>query len=312
VRLRRRHTPHRPGAALRGITLAFLVGFIPWLAHADDLAATAIQQATRIDGIFDVSVQSLLGEFLRWQRDVNRALTKGIAALKDGVAAGPLLIAMGIGFLYGAFHAAGPGHGKAVVVSYFLSRDAGWLRGLWMGGQIAAFHVLSALIAVLVVHAVLKISMARPIDQLQPLKVISYGAITFVGALMLIAALRRVVNRSEVMREKCGHESVKGETGLLSMAIGVIPCSGAVLVLIYALANDMLVSGILVTLCIAVGMALTLAAIGIVMVLLRRRAVGTESARRRSWLSAALSVVGPLAITVFGALLLFASLASPA
>ena len=47
-------------------------------------------------------------------------------------------------FLYGVLHTLGPGHGKVVVVSYFVSRDARLWRGVLMGVQIAVTHVLSA------------------------------------------------------------------------------------------------------------------------------------------------------------------------
>lgn len=299
---------------LRSVLIVAVLALVPCMAHADDLLPAAVRRLATGDGVATNWYQSLLGEFLRLQRDINRALTAGVTALKDGAAAGPLLTAMAIGFLYGAFHAAGPGHGKAVVVSYFLSRDASWLRGVWMGGQIALFHVLSALVVVLVVHSLLEISVTRPIDQLQSLKVVSYGAITVIGVVMLIAALRRAFGAApaELAEGDCGHGHRHGETSLLSMAIGVIPCSGAVLVLVYALANDILISGILMTLCIAAGMALTLTAIGVATVLLRQRAIGQRaSSTTRSWLRTCLGIFGPAAITIFGGLLLLVSLMGP-
>lgn len=286
----------------RGRVAAFAVSAVAlWLLPQAALAADVVQ-----NGWF----QSFLADFIRLQRDINRALAKGVAALRDGAGAGPVLAAMGLGFLYGAFHAIGPGHGKAVVVSYFLARDSNWLRGVWMGAQIAVFHVLSALIAVVAVHSVLKFSVTRPIDQLQSLQVISYGIIAIIGLVMLVAACRRAFGAASAGRSAaaCAHDHSHAETSLLSLAVGVIPCSGAVLVLVYALANDILVSGVLMTACIAIGMALTLAAMGILTVMLRQRAVGLPGSERRSWLGTGLGLLGPAAITILGAVMLLAAL----
>ena len=56
------------------------------------------------------------GYILAKQAEFYRMLSGTIRAAKtDGSAAYTLL---GISFLYGIFHAAGPGHGKAVISSY--------------------------------------------------------------------------------------------------------------------------------------------------------------------------------------------------
>lgn len=254
-------------------------------------------------------------QFVRLQRDVNRALSDGIVAIKDGRSSSAVLVAMLIAFAYGALHAIGPGHGKAVILGYFLSRDGSIRRGLRMGAQIALLHVISAVVIVVVVHWLLAVTFAQPIDQLQILKVFSYGAITIIGSIMLARALwavRRPAGAAAVHGHDCHHQRVDGARDLLSIAVGLIPCSGAVLVLIYALANGLPLSGLVMAACIAVGMALTLSAIGIATVWMRARAVGAgrpASPARRRIVQAALDVLGPLLITALGAVLMLTTLA---
>jgi ABC-type nickel/cobalt efflux system permease component RcnA len=85
---------------------------------------------------------------LTFQREANRLIATHMRAIRDGESSLPLVIGAGLAFLYGVVHALGPGHGKLVVVSYFLSREAQIGRGLLMGLQIAVFHVISAMVVV--------------------------------------------------------------------------------------------------------------------------------------------------------------------
>jgi ABC-type nickel/cobalt efflux system permease component RcnA len=112
----------------------------------------------------------------------------------------------------------------------------------------------------------------------------------------------------------CGHHhdlaAAWREGGLLSFAVGLIPCSGAVLILVYCLANGLLLSGVLMAGSIALGMAITLAAIGIATIYVRKGAIlmAARSGRPRSAVPAALGLVGPGFITLFGAVMLLGSL----
>jgi ABC-type nickel/cobalt efflux system permease component RcnA len=272
-------------------------------------AADAPAQAAASPGVF----RSITIGFVRLQRDINHALTDSVAGLKSGGSPGAIALCLAIAFAYGVFHAVGPGHGKAVILSYFLSREARIMRGIWMGSQIAFFHVVSAIAIVLLVHWLLDVAFAQPVDQLQFLKLGSYGAIAAIGLFMLVGAARRLrVADAGHDHHACGGAH-GGESGILSFAVGLIPCSGAVLILVYALANGLLVAGILMTLCIAVGMAITLSAIGIAAVYARARAVGAPQAAeaRRPRVRMALDLLGPLVITLFGTILLAATLAQP-
>ena len=78
------------------------------------------------------AAEPYVGGFAGWilheQANFYRQLSSLIRAAKaDGSAAYTLL---GISFLYGVFHAAGPGHGKAVISSYMIANDETWRRGI--------------------------------------------------------------------------------------------------------------------------------------------------------------------------------------
>src|SRR5674476_937205 len=72
-----------------------------------------------------------IGGFAGWifakQAEFYRMMSGTIRAAK---AAGSVAYTlMGISFLYGILHAAGPGHGKAVISSYLVANNETWRRG---------------------------------------------------------------------------------------------------------------------------------------------------------------------------------------
>jgi ABC-type nickel/cobalt efflux system permease component RcnA len=220
------------------------------------------------------------------------------------------------GLLYGAFHAAGPGHGKAVVASYFLSRVARLGRGLLMGAQISLTHVVSAVLVV----AALRYLFGRwgfgNIEDIREIKLASYALIAATGLLLLWHALRargaEAVDHHHhhhhhgVGLACCSPADSRGGNAAVSLLVGMVPCTGALLVMVYAFANDIVMAGALVALSIAVGMAATMSLIGMAAVFGRRRIAiaGTGSATARRFLSA-LDLLGPAMIAAVGVGLFF-------
>jgi nickel/cobalt exporter len=128
-------------------------------------------------------VGGLAGYILAKQAEFYRMLSGTIRAAKaDGSAAYTLL---GISFLYGIFHAAGPGHGKAVISSYLVANDETWKRGVALS---FASAVLQALVAVLIVAvaAVLLGATAKVMgDTVRFIETASYLFIIAIGARLL-------------------------------------------------------------------------------------------------------------------------------
>ncbi|MGB7258592.1 MAG: nickel transporter, partial [Pseudolabrys sp.] len=128
-----------------------------------------------------------IGGFTGWifakQAEFYRMMSGTIRAAKaDGSAAYTLL---GISFLYGIFHAAGPGHGKAVISSYLVANDETWKRGVALS---FASAVLQALVAVLIVAiaAVLLGATAKVMgDTVRVIETASYVFIIVIGARLL-------------------------------------------------------------------------------------------------------------------------------
>jgi nickel/cobalt transporter (NicO) family protein len=283
------------------------------------------EQPVQVEGAWE-PVAVVGRALLTFQREANRLIATHMRAIRDGGTSLPLLIGAGLAFLYGVVHALGPGHGKLVVMSYFLSREAQIGRGLLMGLQIAVFHVISAMVVVALADLLLREAFGGPPAEAAGVRLASYGLIAVIGMAMTGQALRRSYLRRHgvaVSRACCGHEHDRAdhdrgdagegrpvEQGALSLGVGLVPCTGAVLILLYAMANDILFAGMMLAAAIAAGMAITMGALGVLSIV-ARKAVAARVAGAGKGNGRTLAVVsdygGALLITLIGAALFWSA-----
>jgi nickel/cobalt transporter (NicO) family protein len=259
---------------------------------------------------------------LTFQREASRLIAQHMRAIREGDGSVPLVMGIGLAFLYGVLHALGPGHGKLVVLSSFLSREARIGRGLLMGLQIAIFHVISAVVVVALADLLLRRAFGGPPVEVAGVRLFSYGLIALIGAVMLAQAIRRSrQRRAGIAVEGCcggiheGHHHDRPDArervqqGGLSLGVGLVPCTGAVLILLYAMANDILYAGVLLAVVIAAGMAITMGGLGILSVIARQAVASRIEARADGGRLAAVSDYGSaLTIMAIGAGLFWAAL----
>jgi ABC-type nickel/cobalt efflux system permease component RcnA len=254
------------------------------------------------------------------QREASRQIGRHMAAIARGDSPTALLIGMMLAFLYGVLHTLGPGHGKMVVASYFLAHDAKIVRGLLMGLKIAVTHVISAIALVWLADITFRKMLGGSPAEVRWVQLASYASIAAIGLWMFYRAARRSFAPAHAghSHEACAHDhghdharshvhdarKARRQQSLLAVTAGLAPCTGALLIMLYALANGIVLSGILLVACISAGMAITIAVIGIFCILARQaalKAVKSES-RPRRWLTQGLEYLGAAAITAIGAL----------
>src|SRR5674476_799547 len=145
------------------------------IALAQPFGMTRTQAPPEIGG--------LTGWILSKQAEFYRMMSGTIRAAKaDGRAAWTL---MGISFAYGIFHAAGPGHGKAVISSYLVANDETWRRGVVLSFASAILQAFTA-IAIVGVAAVLLGATAKVMgDTVRVIEIVSYALIIGIGLRLL-------------------------------------------------------------------------------------------------------------------------------
>ncbi|MGD9768658.1 MAG: nickel/cobalt transporter [Pseudolabrys sp.] len=277
-----------------------------------------------------------------------RSLAGAIRAAKlDGSATWALL---GLSFAYGVFHAAGPGHGKAVISSYLVANDETWRRGVVLSFASALLQAVVAVAIVGIAAVLLGMTGSAMGETVRWIEIVSYVLIALIGARLLWVkggALLRALRASRDHHdhnhhhehdhhhhdhgESCDHDHASAwghahgpepqdlagpggwRRGLSAIvAVGLRPCSGAIIVLVFALAQGIFLTGIVATLAMGFGTALTVTAIALLAV--GGRGLATRLAQAKPGagmiLLRALETVAAALVLAFGVLLLLGYLAS--
>jgi nickel/cobalt exporter len=264
------------------------------------------------------------GWLLAKQAEFYRMLSGTIRSAKtDGSA---VWLLMGISFAYGIFHAAGPGHGKAVISSYLVANEETWKRGITLSFLSALLQAFVAVALVGIAAALLGATAGTMNRAVWWIEVTSYTLIAAMGARLLWVKGRAFFSELALLRapksvgaaatvththhhhghahhdhahdhhahahhdhahghanpghgepghvhdEHCGHshgptpDQLAGPGGwkrgvMAIFAVGLRPCSGAILVLVFALAQGIFWAGVAATFVMGLGTAITVAVI---------------------------------------------------
>lgn len=248
-------------------------------------------------------------QITKWSIVINREIPKRMKKLKNNPSVSVIFATAFSAFLYGIFHTLGPGHGKMVVATYFLSNGTNIARGAWVGSQVALSHVGGAVFIVLFTDVALKNIISAPASQAFFVKGISYALIMCIGAFMAFQAICKIVHKHENVHT-CGHCAKQHhyknqKETLLSWAIGAVPCTGSLLILLYAMAYNVLWLGLFMVFCIAIGMAVAMTVIGIICIAGKQNVIDRMSSRKaNSKLQPSLEFLGSLVIITIGYLFL--------
>ncbi len=122
---------------------------------------------------------------LTQQSAANRQMAAAVKDMKSGNTAHATLVLVMISFLYGVLHAAGPGHGKAVISSYVLANEETVRRGIALSFLAALFQALSAIIFVGILAIVLNQTSMQMRKTEALVETLSWGLVASVGAWLL-------------------------------------------------------------------------------------------------------------------------------
>ena len=359
-----------------GLVLACLFAVDPALAQAKNPFSVGISEGGG-------GTTGIMGWILAQQGFFERSLAAAVRASRaDGSA---LWWLGGLSFIYGVLHAAGPGHGKAVLASYMVANERALRRGIVLSFLAALLQATVAVVLVGLLSLMFHATATGMRDGAAIIEKISYLGVALLGfwlvwrkAAGLVAAWRAHPSRTSLRDTgvvvaragtagfapsvdlafagleqprwpgrvlgpdlgrvlpsrftclsldgsavhehgpKCGHFHAPDPATLgdrfswresvsTVVAAGARPCSGAILVLVFALSQGIFVAGIAATVVMALGTAITTAALAATAVLAKSIALklaGSEEGRG-ALAARALELLAALIVLAVGLSLLF-------
>lgn len=268
---------------------------------AISLKPNAIALASPLGGNVQNRLQE--GGFSQSLRTITEKIHGALVEAKENpsfVSIGAILL---FSLLYGILHAAGPGHGKTLVASYFSTNDRSYTRGISVALLIATTHVLSALIITMILYWFVHTMFSQTIMD------VSLYTTRFSGAVIVLIALYLARQKWNYYRPKpkvmsfsiaaphessCGCHSCKTTSNstdiMLILGAGIVPCPGTIIVFLFAISMGMYMLGLMSAVVMSLGMGLTIALSASVGTALRRK---SSSAGER-----ALKVVDILGVVI--------------
>ncbi|MCD9495752.1 hypothetical protein GLP20_12735 [Photobacterium carnosum] len=266
---------------------------------------------------------TMLMESIKWQRDINGQLSDLLYDAQQNITAAYSLV--GLSFLYGIFHSLGPGHGKMIVTTYLATNPAKIKASLIMTVVSAFVQAVVAITLVSILLVFFKSSMRQVNDAADQFISYSFMAMLLLGVIVIYRSLKQAWQlRTALLHHHdhgnncgCGHkhfanaDEINQATSLreyivIIFSIGIRPCTGAILVLLFANMVGLYWLGVISAILMAIGTALTTSAIALLTLSGKKivsRYLATND-RQRTITSIILKLFGGVLLVLLGLLLL--------
>jgi ABC-type nickel/cobalt efflux system permease component RcnA len=294
------------------LVLVFLVGSnVSYAAQNPFISGGAkedtVQKKIKAPGVF----HNILDLIAKWQKQLKIKLTAFARDIRTNPYGKSFWLFLLVSFAYGVVHALGPGHGKTISCSYFLSRRGSILQGLLMGNLVASMHVISAVVIVTTVYFILKTAGMTTFENLSAtLQKLSYLILLLLGLFLAFKSVQKLrTGKGHVHAEDPQPADLKSLVAV-SLATGLVPCPGAAIILSFAIMLNIFVAGFIAMFCIALGMGITTSAFDLVAITSRKTVLRFFDHNSRAFLFShgMISLTGSLAIIIISGLLLLSQI----
>jgi ABC-type nickel/cobalt efflux system permease component RcnA len=218
------------------------------------------------------------------QKVLREKLTAAISAMKSGDW-NAIWKFLAICLLYGMLHALGPGHGKSIVVGYFIARRGRWRQGVALGAGITVTHTMSAVLLLLILYAIFKATVFNAFETGRiGIENASYVLVMLTGILLVALGIKDFITQRKQAKVAAQDGAVVESDAAKALpptarwreiigvaaVTGIVPCPAVALIVLFCLLNSMVALSLLGALVICIGMTITNVAFGIAAVAFRK------------------------------------------
>ncbi len=220
----------------------------------------------------------LLSYLLLWQSQFQTHITTfftQVSATPDAKLA--LIISC---FGYGVVHSVGPGHGKLVMSAWLVAQRNARLKQAVAFSSIAAITQSTIAIALVgIIFAIFNLTQSAMANTIYALGLLTGIVFIAMGGRLLWRQVHPFFARAPIHTHDahcgCAHHKVQPdelpahigrELAISAMASGLRPCTGAILVLTLAFANNAAIWGVLAVLAMGLGVAIGLLCVALIVV----------------------------------------------
>ncbi len=201
-----------------------------------------------------------------WQYELNSIVSSNFRTLEDEDSILGIFIILGISFIYGVIHAAGPGHGKALVGFYFLKEGGNFKKVFKMGYLIASIHATSALLFTFGVYYLLNTLFSRTFHEISKISItISAILIIAVGFYLIYEAYKHKKQKDKKIKTS------KRSDLAIAFSAGIVPCPGVMTITLFSISLGHVLLGVTSAFVMSIGMGLTISLAGIFSVALQKK-----------------------------------------
>ncbi|WP_201288006.1 nickel/cobalt transporter [Psychromonas sp. L1A2] len=293
---------------------------------------------------------SLIMASMHWQKSINEQIIELLYSAKtELVASGFSLVSLA--FIYGVLHSLGPGHGKLIVTTYLATHPTKIKISLILTVLSALLQALVAIIAVSVLLLVFNSTMREVNNEANNLISLSFYSVVILGSIVIwrnakalfkgaysrpipikITAIKPIINSVNPRNHSndlntnnicgCGHvhfasaEYINKASSLkeylaIIFSVGLRPCTGAIMVLLFSNMLGLYWLGIVSAFLMSVGTALTTSIIAIMTILSTKLVQGYLSSgnnqyksKKRTSMKIVVKLTGGILLVLMGIILL--------
>jgi len=299
---------------MRIIMLVILLGFLgSWSGPAWSQNPFTSKPEVQDEAPEPLFKSRLFAKIIRWQHELKQRMSEFIRVAQSDGGVKPLFVLIGIAFLYGVVHAAGPGHGKIVAMSYVLSHRSTVIGGVLFGLCFAATHALSGVVGVLGLRYIIRWRVGEALATVTTVtQIVSFGLITLLGlGILLKHGCALFLPPAPDKKEEPARAARKGALPW-AVAAGLVPCPAVVMVMLFCLSMDVMILGLLLVASISIGMASTISFAAAATAVGKTVVISAISGNRATGVEGVVGALSGGTVAVFGALFLLSAIGSVA